>query len=118
MQETKAREDEVIYADDTDVIAEQDTITQISQKLVNYSTVSFSRDVNINWGKVGIIARTKGHGELIAGLPHPFSKAIMGTTGNAIGEEIDIDLPSCEAIKERLHKERQSWDITRGNFFY
>ena len=56
------------------MITEQDTVPQISRKLQNYSTVTYSRNVNINWGKVDIFARKKEHGELIAGPPRPFGK--------------------------------------------
>ena len=55
-QETALRADEVIYADDANMITEQDTVPQISKKLLNYSVVTHSRYVNINWDKVDIIA--------------------------------------------------------------
>ena len=51
MHETIARADEIIYAGDTCMIAEQDAITQISRKLINYSKVTHSRNVNINCGE-------------------------------------------------------------------
>ena len=60
-----------------------------------------------------IIAKEKEHGELIAGLPRPFAKVKIRTTGKAIAKEIDINLTSCKAIKERLFEARQSWRILR-----
>jgi len=111
-----AREDEVIYAVDTNVIDEKDAISQISQKLINYSTSTFARNVNINWNKAELIATKKEHVKLIAGLPRPFNKAQMGTTGKALWQEIDINLTRCKAIKARPRKERQSWQIPRGVF--
>ena len=80
-QETTSRTDEVIYADDTNMITEQDTVPRISKKLQNYSTVTYSRNVNINWGKVDIVARKKEHGGLIAGLPPPFNKVKIADIG-------------------------------------
>ena len=59
MQETLERADEYIYADDTNLVAEQDATPQIAQKLENYSTVTKSRNVGINWDKVEIISRKK-----------------------------------------------------------
>ena len=99
------------------MITEQGTVPQISGKLQNYPIVTYSRYVNINWDKVDIIASKKEHGKLIAGLPHPFDKARIRTTGKVLGEEIDINLTSCKAIKERLIKARQSWRIPRRRIF-
>ena len=62
MQETIARAGETIYAGDTNMIAEPDTVMQISQKLINYAKVTVARNVKINWGKVLIIARKRAFG--------------------------------------------------------
>ena len=47
-KEAGAMSDEVIFADDASMITEQDAIPQIS-KILNYFTVTTSRNVNIKW---------------------------------------------------------------------
>ena len=116
-QETLERADAYVYADDTNLVAEQDTAPQIAQKLENYSTVTESRHVGINWGKVEIIARKKEHATPKAGLPHPFNKAMTKTPGKALGKIIDVNLTNGKAIKARIHKARQSWQLLRKKLF-
>ena len=56
---TLERSDAYVYADDTNLVTEQDTTPQVAQKLENYSDVTDSRNVGINWEKAEIIARKK-----------------------------------------------------------
>jgi len=64
-QETISRADEIIYADDANMITGKDTAPQLSKKLQNYSTVA------INWDKVDIVARKKRTWQTNSGLPRP-----------------------------------------------
>ena len=57
--EIAAREGEIIYAGDTNIIAEQDAPKQLIARLNNYQNVTNSRQTNIQWGKVEIIEREK-----------------------------------------------------------
>jgi len=70
--ETISRADEIIYADDTNMITEQDTVPQLSKKLQNYSIVTHSRYVNINWARVDIVARKKRAWETNSRATTPF----------------------------------------------
>ena len=58
-----AREDAIIYADDTNSITEFPTPKQLVLKLHNYNQITISRQVGINWGKVHIMTRTKNTGK-------------------------------------------------------
>ena len=116
MHETQATEDGIIYADDTSMITELDAITQISRKLVNYSTATRSRDVNINWNKVEIIARKRARCANERSTA-PFQPSTNGTTGKALRKAININHTSCNAINARRHKERQARQLLRRKLF-
>ena len=73
MHGEQAREDEVIYADDANMSKDHDATKKITQKLLNYGALTATRDVKIQWRKLGIVARLKDYGALKAKLPHPFN---------------------------------------------
>ena len=84
-QEEQARWAEVIYADDANIVIDLDATQKITQKLLNYGSLTKTRDVKIHWGKVGIVARLKDHGELKTQLPHSFNLPITETSGKVLG---------------------------------
>ena len=88
------------------MVAGKDTVPRKLGDLRSCSIVTYSRYVNINWVKVGIIAR-KEHCELIAVLPRTFGKVRIRETGKLIGG-IDIKLTRWKVIRARLLKSRQS----------
>ena len=49
--ESLAREDEVIYADDTDVLAEHDATENMIARLLNYEQITKGIQVGIQWEK-------------------------------------------------------------------
>lgn len=48
-EEKEMREDEAIYAADTNIITQHDTPKQISCKLLNYQEITSTRQVEISW---------------------------------------------------------------------
>ena len=90
--EEQERGDEVIYSGDMNMIIDIDTIPQLAQKLLNYGTLTATRDVEIHWGNVGIIARPKENSELKAKMSRPFNLERIETTGKVLGKYIQTNL--------------------------
>ena len=113
--EEQEREDEILYAGDTSMIIDLDTMPQTAQKLLNYGALIDTRDVKIHWGRVGIIARLKENGALKAGIPNHFNQTNTEESGEVLGKYIHMNLTSGEARQARLYKERQAWKAQRRN---
>ena len=69
--EELAREEEILYARDANMIVDIDTSQHLAQWLPNYGALTAQRDVEIRWKRAGIIARLKEHGALKSQLLRP-----------------------------------------------
>ena len=71
MQGELAREDVIIYADDTNTLSGHDTMAHLATRLRNYAQIATGRQVGIQW-KVEIITKRKTRRGLKKELRPPF----------------------------------------------
>ena len=79
LHEQIEREDDVIYADDANLIIEHDTPPQLDAKLLNYREITATRQVGIRWRKVHILERQKTRIAIRPALFRPFGSIPIQT---------------------------------------
>ena len=98
------------------MIAEKDTTTQVAQKLTNYATATYSRNVGINWGTAEIIERKRARRTNYR-INTPIQQSFNGNVRKIPRRGNRHNLTSGKEIKARLRKERQSRKLNRGTFY-
>ena len=128
MREIVTREDEIIYADCTNVIIERDTRAEITRRLENYDIIARTRNVEINWDAAKYQQRKKGNKERSTQLQRPLTKIKIGATEKIIGKEIATQKTGRIAISGGFRKSGNTrwafvrvcvcvWGATEGDFF-
>jgi len=110
------REDTVIYADDTNFLIHDDTITQINRRLQNYIIAAKPRLLGIQWEKTE--ALTAKHSEKNRQIFDPPINTIKCTDrGKALGRVIHINAKCTEAIRHRLTLAKHCWFVIKNTIF-
>ena len=73
------------YADDTQLFMEKDTHGQICERIGNYDIATESRHLKIQWGKVELLRPERR--KLKKSLPPPFDLIKHNCTGTIIGKK-------------------------------
>ena len=114
MREIVTREDEIIYADCTNVIIERDTRAEITRRLENYDIIARTRNVEINWDAAKYQQRKKGNKERSTQLQRPLTKIKIGATEKIIGKEIATQKTGRIAISGGFRKSGNTrWAFVR-----
>jgi len=83
----KQGEDYVIYADDTNFLLQEEKPENTTTRLQHYSTLTKTRRVKIQWGKVKLLTRKKKT-QTPTMLPHPYNQIQTATTGTVLGGKL------------------------------
>ena len=101
------RADAVIYADDTNLLVEDDNDDEVDRRLCNYQLSADKRDLNIQWAKTKIVASKK---KLC--LKNDDIKLIkIETKGEALGKQIHANGKPSQAVLHRIKKANMAWGM-------
>jgi len=99
------RADAVIYADDTNLLVDDDNDDELDRRLCNYHLSADKRDLNIQWAKTKIVASRKNFR-----IKNDDIKLIkIETKGEALGKQIHISGRPSQAVLHRLKKATSAW---------
>ena len=93
-------QDDLEYADDTQLFMGNATRGQMCERLGNCDIATESRHLEIQWVKVELLRREKR--KISRPLPPPFGKLKQSNTGTILGKEINTTGSLQKAVTKRL----------------
>ena len=117
-QDKKQREDELIYADDTNALTTKDKPQDARTRLKNYGIVTKGRIFCIQWKKVQILTQQtkKTQEEKQRLLQEPCGKIQRQKTALAIWKQIYAENKTKAAVRARLKQENSNGGIRNKVF--
>ena len=106
-----------VFADDLTI--KTTDAHEIYPKLKIFEECAKARDIHINWDKILIITDEKTYAtyEVAKRLPERFKKIRFVTHGTLLGQQINMQGKTNQAIQARLNKAKGAWKIIKHRIF-